>query len=433
MKIAVLHASFEGSTVPFNGLDPRPDPARYLDGHHCTQYAVAKATAVRQVMDLARQGFDAVINLCDGAWDEDRAGIEVVQALERANLPFTGAGAAFYDPSREAMKMACRAAGVRFPNYVQARVPADVERAAETLRFPLIVKHPASYSSIGLTRDSRVTEFETLVREAQRMMDNYGAALIEEFIAGREFTVLVAEPRHADEIAWALAPVEFRFPDGESFKHFDLKWRDYRGMETVAVADAALACRLRDACAGVFTALGGTGYGRCDLRMDSRGGIYLLEINPNCAVFYPDGEFGSADFILANDPAGHRGFLDHLLTCALRRRDRGRPTAELRHHSDHGFALYAARYIATGELVERHADRIRMAVPGRTREWRPIDHSCDANLTLLDNDLIARRAIAAGQPLTVDYHELTSMHYEEFACHCHTPSCRGTIRPLDTL
>ena len=36
-------------------------------------------------------------------------------------------------------------------------------------------------------------------------------------LEGREFTVLVTEARHELEMAWALDPVEFRFPAGESF------------------------------------------------------------------------------------------------------------------------------------------------------------------------------------------------------------------------
>src|SRR5207244_4271239 len=105
-------------------------------------FQIAKTTAVRQAIEIGRMGFDVVINLCDGAWDEDRAGIEVVQALERLNLAFTGAGSSFYDPSREAMKMACYAAGVKFPAYVMARHIDDAERALTRLRFPMIVTHP---------------------------------------------------------------------------------------------------------------------------------------------------------------------------------------------------------------------------------------------------------------------------------------------------
>ena len=171
MKIAVLTASAEGSATPFSPLDPPVDPSRYLSDHACTHVSIAKATAVRQVVDVVRQGFDVVINLCDGAWDEDRAGIEVVQTLERLGVPFTGAGSGFYDPSREEMKMACQAAGVRFPGYVVARRPHDTERALATLRFPMIVKHPSGYSSIGLTRDSRVTEAKGLKREIARTVD----------------------------------------------------------------------------------------------------------------------------------------------------------------------------------------------------------------------------------------------------------------------
>ena len=324
MKLAVIHPSYEGSCSPFKNLESEFDPARYLPEHNWTNFRITKAAAVRQVSEIARMGFDAVVNLCDGAWDEDRAGCEVVQALEQLNVAFTGAGSTFYDPSRVAMKMACHSAGVDFPAYVVARTPDDVPRTLELLRFPMIVKHPHGYSSIGMTAESRVTGEDQLREQIARTIAAYGGALVEEFIEGREFTVLVAEPRDEREEAWVLQPVEFLFPEGESFKHFDLKWKDYEQMQTRVVAEEPLATRLREASALTFKALGGSGYGRCDLRVDAAGGVYVLEINPYCAVFYPDGQFGSADFILANDPAGHRGFLEHLLACAIRRRDRVR-------------------------------------------------------------------------------------------------------------
>ena len=415
LKIAVLTSSFEGSSVAFKDLDPRADPARYLPSHEWAHFAIDKATAVRQVAEIARQGFDVVVNLCDGAWDEDRAGIEVVQTLERLNVAFTGAGSAFYDPSREAMRMACRAAGVQFPNYVIN----DAARALDELRFPMIVKHPHGYSSVGITRESRVTSPEALHRECARVTEAFGGALIEEFIEGREFTVLVAEGRTPDELAWALTPVEFRFPEGESFKHFDLKWKEFREMETAVVEDPALA----DAAARTFAALNGTGYGRCDFRMKADGEIYLLEINPNCSIFYPDDLFGSADFILANDPAGHRGFLEHLLVCADRRCSR----VELRHDRSNGFRLFAARDISAGEVVEAHDKRLRMTATNGREEWRPIDHSCAPNLIPRGQDLIAKIFIAKGAHLTVDYLKLSSIDWEPFDCRCGSPACRKCI------
>ena len=463
MKVAVLHPSAVGSTSPFKDLDPDCDPARFLPRASSENISIHKATAVRQVVEISQRGFDVAINLCDGAWDEDRPGIEVVQALEKLDVAYTGAGPEFYDPSRTAMKMGCHSAGLSIPAYVLARGDEDIERAAASLRFPLIVKHPGSYSSIGMSRDSRVSDWRSLRREAARIIAAYGAALVEEFIEGREFTVLVAEPRDGAAAPWILQPAEYTFPAGESFQHFDLKWRDYARMEIRPVEDAPLAARLRDAAAKTFLALNGSGYGRCDMRMDAAGDIHVLEINPNCGVFYPEGQYGAADFILARDAGGHRGFVEHLIACAIRRRDRNRRPWEIRYDRASGFGLYAARPIKAGEVVQtweerphplvsrRHVDRAWDALRRRwfdqyawpltdevhvmwsadPDEWRPVNHSCDPNTWLDGLDVMARRDIARDEAITMDYATFSGPGMEPFDCRCGTALCRRVIRGDD--
>jgi D-alanine-D-alanine ligase-like ATP-grasp enzyme len=465
VKIAVLHPSEAASTSPFRGLDPECDPCRYLPEASWTHLVISKATAIKQVIDLSREDFDAVVNLCDGAWDESRPGVEVVQALERLDIAFTGAGSAFYDPSREAMKMAATSAGVSVPSYVIARRPADVERAAARLRFPMIVKHPHGYSSVGLTPTSRVTDIDSLRRETLWTIDQFGAALIEEFVEGREFTVLVTEPHDGEDQPWVLPAVEFVFPSGESFKHFELKWVHYDEMPMRYVDDEVLDRRLRSASALTFEALGGSGYGRCDLRMDATGEIFLLEINPNCSVFYPDDAFAGADFALAGEPDGHRRFLEHLLACARRRREDARVPWELQHDRDHGFGLAATCAIVRGQVVVRyeeasyalvsrqHVDRTwrglrkewfeRYACPvsenvfqlwsENPEDWRPINHSCDPNIWLEGLDLVARRDISAGEQLTVDYATFSGPSMAMFECHCGSDLCRGVVSGTDFM
>ena len=82
--------------------DPYMDPSPYLDAPP-DRCLVKKATAGRQIQELAARGYDAFINFCDGSWDEDRAGIEVVHALERLGQAFSGSGSASYDPTRDDM------------------------------------------------------------------------------------------------------------------------------------------------------------------------------------------------------------------------------------------------------------------------------------------------------------------------------------------
>lgn len=465
MRICVLTSSYERSSSAFRDHDAVADLSEYLTGHEIEHHGIHKATAAAQVRDLVGRGFDVFVNLCDGAWDEDRAGIEVVQTLDRLGAAYTGADEGFYDPTREAMKLACSYAGVDTPRFVVARGAADVARAAAELEFPLIVKHPQGYGSIGLTRASRVTTADELRTQVDGAIASWGAALVEEFIEGREFTALVAEADEPGARPRAWPPVEVEFPPGESFKTFDLKWVEFRRMRWVPVRDAALARRIEDASAKTFTALGGVGYGRCDLRMGADGRVHVLEINPNCAVFLPPGEFGSADEILAADAGGVRGFAEHVLRCALRRRTERAPRCEVRYDPARGWGLHAVRAIAAGDVVEAHEERpahlvsrarvertwddvhrswfARYAWPltdevhvmwsDRPEHWRPIDHSCDPNAWLDGLDLVARRAIAAGERVTMDYATFCGPDMASFACACGSARCRGTVRGGDHL
>ncbi|HKE41453.1 MAG TPA: D-alanine--D-alanine ligase [Casimicrobiaceae bacterium] len=295
--------------------DPRP----YYPEAQWEVECLEKRTSVEQVARRIRQGFDVYFNLCDGAADQNTPGIEVVHTLEKHNVAFTGATSEFYEPSREAMKLACWSEGIETPRYVLARCESDVERAIELLRFPLFVKHYSSYSSVDLSRRSRACSPAGLRAQARKMLRRHGAALIEEFIEGTECTVLVAEEPSDPARPKTYGPIQYRFPEGETFKHSSMKWAEYKKMDGFPLDDRALEARLRDICARFFVALKGASFGRCDLRVDRNGTPFMLEINPNCGVYYPPEDPGSADLCLAHDPEGHAGFTRRLIRAALHR------------------------------------------------------------------------------------------------------------------
>jgi len=465
MKICVLDDSYEQSETPFKQFDFLPDPLRFLTAHESERHFLHKATAVRQVLDLSKRGFDVFLNLCDGSWDEDRPGIEVVQVLERLQVPFTGASSRFYEPTRQTMKRICHYADIHSPNYFFASDPGGVEAAAATLRFPLIVKHPCGYASIGITKQSRVENPDDLRLQAAATVEAFGDALIEEFIEGREFTALVAENPDDELAPLVYQPVEFRFPEGESFKHFDLKWRDYQRMSCIPVDDPILAGRIKEVSRRFFVGLGGTGYGRCDIRMDQSGELFMLEINPNCEIFYPPGDEGCADFILLNDPAGHQGFVETILRSAMKRAVRETRKWHIRKNPERHYGMYAAQTIEAGGLIERYEEQqhvlvskahvnehwnatqkalfARYAYPiseevyamwsSDPEQWKPINHSCDPNAWLDGLNLAARRKIAAGEQITMDYGTFCNETLEPFTCTCGSSECRGVIRGTDYL
>ena len=316
--------------VPFPADDWPCDPRPYYPEGQWEVEFLRKGSSVAQVERRIREGFDLFFNLCDGAADQDIPGIEVVRTLEAHGVAFTGATSDYYEPSREDMKRACRAEGIATPDYVLARSESDLEHAAQVLHFPLFVKHYSSYSSVDLSRRSRVLTPAGLRQQGRKIMRRHGAALVEEFIEGTECTVLVAENPDDSAKPVTYTPMQYRFPDGETFKHAEMKWVDYDRMSAFPVADPVLDSRLRDVSARFFVALNGTSFGRCDLRVDSDGTPYMLEINPNCGVYYRPEDAGSADLCLAHDPAGHVGFTRQLIRAALQRQIRSSPHASVK-------------------------------------------------------------------------------------------------------
>lgn len=326
LRICLLTTQ-ELDAVPFSEDDWPCDPRPFLpnaDWH--LETLVGKHECLPTVERLiAEDRFDLFFNLCDGAADQpDLPGVEVVETLERHDVPFVGAVSACYEPSRTRMKQACRSLAIATPASVVASTDADVERAAASLRFPLFVKHHSSYASVDISRRSRVCSPAGLRIQARKIISRHGAALIEEYIAGRECTVLVVENPDDPSRPIVYPPVEYVFPPGEHFKHEALKWVEYEGLGCRTVADPVLAERLARECGDFFVALGAASFARCDLRVDADGVPFMLEINANCGVYYPHDAYGSADLCITNDPGGHAAFTKTLVEAALARHRRTR-------------------------------------------------------------------------------------------------------------
>jgi D-alanine-D-alanine ligase len=299
--------------------DPPYDPGPHLEGRKWRHHVIQKTKVEDQIRALMDDGVEVFVNLCDGTPDEPVSGTQLIKALEKLGAAFTGADSHCFDPTRQEMKRVAARVGVPTPESTFVKSMADVERAGRTLRFPMLVKPPHGFASCGIRKESRVTNVDDLQTQAAITMKAEGRALIEEFIEGREFTCLVAENPDDPSHPLTFKPVEFIFPEGESFKHFNMKWVEYDRMRVVTVDNAAFDRRLRDYTTRIFVEFGIRGYARADFRLGKDGEFYMLEINPNCGIFYPPTDPGSADYSLLNDPIGHQGFMDLIIRGGLKR------------------------------------------------------------------------------------------------------------------
>lgn len=297
------------------------NPTHFMEG-----YDWEFITMKKPIMDTlraleARNEFDVYINLCEGyeksdMGEEGYEAIEVVQALEALNLPFTGADSTFFDPTREQMQAAADAHGVGFAKGYRVNSKDEAKRLVESLRYPIMVKHPQSYGSTGMIKESRCDSLEEVLAQVERVCKEYGAARMEEFIVGREFNVLIVDNPEDFSKPIAYPPTELVFPPGEDFWHTVVKWDTSLPFNFARVTDPELIPRLQEIGVRMYKAIGAVSYGRCDVRMNERGEMFILEINPNPAIMLRPDEFGPADFMILYDEGGYKVFFDRMFRVA---------------------------------------------------------------------------------------------------------------------
>jgi len=294
-------------------------PAEFLGHYPCEWETLLLKRPVREkIVEVARQNrFDVFFNLCDAPIAEDYAGIDVVEVLEELNLPFTGADSRFYDPTREKMQAAAEANGIGFARGYRISRPEELESLTRNLQYPLMVKHPQSFGSTGMTRDSKVENVQQLRAQYNRIAAEFGSARVEEFIEGREYNVLVVDNPDDLSSPSLYPPTQLIFPPREEFWHTDIKWDYSVPFDFQRVKDVALARRLREDACKLYLALGGTGYGRCDVRVKDDGSMHFLEINANPGILYRPEEYGPADYMILYDKDGYYGFFDRIFRSAI--------------------------------------------------------------------------------------------------------------------
>jgi D-alanine-D-alanine ligase len=398
------------------------------------------------------------VNLCEGYLEWEVPSIEVIHYLDLLNLPYTGPTTTLYDPSKPLMKYLAYCQDVKTPNAHTITSLDEATALGSTATFPLFVKPAKAGDSLGIDHASLVHDATALINKASAILGDYPELLVEEYIEGREFTVLVAANPDG-KTCKSFKPVEYIFPEGFAFKTYALKTSELHPGANIPCNDPVLEAQLRAAAEKIFKGFSGKGYARMDFRVRGND-IYFLEVNFSCSVFYADGYEGSADYILKYDGIGQAGFLQHIIAEGIARHQRKQKAFEMKGNSISGYGIYAKRLIQAGEVlyrgeerptrivskahVEQHWDEEgkrlfrQYAYPlggdvyaiwdEEPSEWSPQNHSCDANTEMRGLNMEATRDIQLNEELTLDYAKLLDKEMEPFQCNCGAVNCRGIIK-----
>ncbi|MBM3122275.1 MAG: hypothetical protein FJZ97_08835, partial [Chloroflexi bacterium] len=150
-------------------------------GHPVTSVTVRQPD-LKRLLRRYSPGEYIVFNWCEGLPGVDRSEPQVARELEALGFTFTGGSSAV-------LELSCDKARSR-DAMLKAHVPIPVGRIFEKVdgarwdRFPAIVKPVLEHSSIGISADSVVENRTQLRRQLETVLEDFGPALVEEFIDG---------------------------------------------------------------------------------------------------------------------------------------------------------------------------------------------------------------------------------------------------------
>lgn len=222
---------------------------------------------------------DVVLNAMHGGAGEDGT---VQRLLQRAGVPHVGSSAlgAALSLNKLRAKEALRRAGVRVPRGIGLSLKHDAT-TGEMARYvftqfgpPYIVKPVSGGASVGIRFAQTLHELPDAIGD---VLDAYGAALVEEFIRGKEASVGVIEGFRGEEL-YALPPALVALPEGHrhlAFEHHDGGMLQHMVPSPFGFLEKAA---LMDAAKAAHRALELSHFSRADLILTPRT-VYLLEIN----------------------------------------------------------------------------------------------------------------------------------------------------------
>jgi D-alanine-D-alanine ligase len=256
-------------------------------GHKVSMLAV-HGDVDQFVSGIRAQKPQLVFNLVEMFGKNVLGDVSVAGTLQLLGLRHTGGGPGelFLRQDKALTKELLAYHGVPFPNYAVFR--RDTYPEAGRLQMPLIVKPLRMDASIGIESTSLVRSTTQLMKRVVAIHEKIkDAALVEEYIEGREFYVGVIGNRKPI----AFPPIEVDFsglPEGmPSILGRRAKWvktsKEYKGTRSkLADVPIDLRRRLEEVSLAAYRALRVRDYGRIDLRLAPSGEVYVIEVNASC-------------------------------------------------------------------------------------------------------------------------------------------------------
>jgi len=283
--------------TPYFDLEDIPAEQEYANiekaltdaGYKVASYNV-KDRFERLFKFLARRKIDVIFNLVEFFHGRPEEEMHVASFYELLEVPYTGAPPMTLAlcQNKPMAKAVLRSFDLPTPRSMTIKTMADF-KSRHNLHYPVIVKPACEDGSGGIENASIVSNFKDLKARVEYVLEDFKMdALVEEYIEGRELNVAVLG-NGENRRPLPISEITFEDMPDHLYKivSFQAKWdplhEAYHTTIPSCPADlpkekTAEAHRLA---MKATEALGTRDYARVDMRMNKKGELFILEVNPN--------------------------------------------------------------------------------------------------------------------------------------------------------
>ena len=213
---------------------------------------------------------DAVYIALHGGWGENGG---VQNALNALRIPYTGPGVLASQIAMDKIKTKL----VLEMNNVPTAAWGLSSRGDEAppLPFPVVVKAPRDGSSVGISKVTCAKDWPSALENTFSVMEeNAPAALVEEFIHGREFTVAVVDGEAWPAIEIVTASGWYGYEEKYVSNETRYEFLADGGEEALKLEE-----KLKKIAVDAYKAVKCRGVTRVDFMVSPLGRCYVLELN----------------------------------------------------------------------------------------------------------------------------------------------------------
>lgn len=246
---------------------------------------------------------DVIFNMVESLGDNAIHEMHVAGIYELLGISYTGSGPWTLGTclNKARTKEIMQFNGIPTAKFLLVNDAKSLSESSLQLSFPIIVKPSAEDASVGIDNNSIVNTFAELQERVDFIVKKFQeAALIEEYIEGRELNVAIIG--NHPPLVLPISEIDFSgLPaDYPKIVTYDAKWMDgtkeYEGTKGIcpSVLPAEVEKEVKDVALRAYKLMGCRDYARVDIRLSKQLKPYVLEVNPNPDLSDDAGYFRSA-------------------------------------------------------------------------------------------------------------------------------------------